>query len=476
MGKAQMRLLIIAFTAGMSTGADAETGGSNHLVAVLPLTAPKLDKDLRDTLEEDIRTVAGNYLSPRGYTILTGDNTLELMADNAVDASKVCDATCALKAAREMKANLFISGSATKAEGEYIAFVRLFEAKGGRQLGSVKLEGAKVKELREQFETKAAELFQRVEGLAGTGEVAVATTTTTAPPEVAPSGPRVKKSQVTAAVGTLTISAKPKDVVRVDLVDPDGKKSATGASYENKQAKPGTWRLVARASGYEEQEQTVEVPPDDVTLVKIELKPFGGLKVTGTPSGAAVSVSGPGGFHDDGGLPWEADGLKSGTYQVKVTRAGYGAAEETAEVKPGETATVRVALQKSMVSAGGGGGATKVEPKSGLTFIHLPGGTFHYGCEPQDTQCFDTEKPGKSVTGQPMWMGKTTVTVAAYAKCVSAGACTAAGARERESPDQLHRLESGDGLLSVDRRTAADSGGVGVRGEGWREPHLPVGQ
>jgi hypothetical protein len=164
----------ILMVTGLCGLAHAEPGQS-HLVAVLPLAAPKLDKDLRDTLEEDIRTVAGNYLSPRGYTILTGDNTLELLADNNVDASKVCDATCALKAAREMKATIFVSGSATKAEGEYIAFVRLFESTSGRQLASVKLEGGKVKELREQFESKAPDLFASVVGQSGKGAPAAPT-------------------------------------------------------------------------------------------------------------------------------------------------------------------------------------------------------------------------------------------------------------------------------------------------------------
>lgn len=66
----------------------------------------------------------------------------------------------------------------------------------------------------------------------------------------------------------------------------------------------------------------------------------------------------------------------------------------------------------------------RVEPKSELEFVYLPGGTFHYGCEPQDTQCAGDEQPGKTVTVQPFWLGKTTVTVASYSKCVSAGACT----------------------------------------------------
>jgi formylglycine-generating enzyme required for sulfatase activity len=67
---------------------------------------------------------------------------------------------------------------------------------------------------------------------------------------------------------------------------------------------------------------------------------------------------------------------------------------------------------------------TKVEPKTGLVFVHLPGGTFHYGCEPKDKKCGSDEEPGKSAMVKAFWIGKTDVTVAAYARCVSAGACT----------------------------------------------------
>lgn len=70
-------------------------------------------------------------------------------------------------------------------------------------------------------------------------------------------------------------------------------------------------------------------------------------------------------------------------------------------------------------------GARWTEPKSGLEFVALPGGTFHFGCEPQDAQCADNERPGRRATVQPFWLGTTDVTVAAYAKCVAAGACVA---------------------------------------------------
>jgi hypothetical protein len=120
-------------------------------------------------LEESIRTSAGDHLSAVGYTVLTGENTLQLLTDNGVDTTKVCDSTCALSAARELKARLFISGSVAQTEGDYLAFVRLFDPATGQQLASVKLEGKRVKDLRVQFDKQASSFFQRGLKLEGDG-------------------------------------------------------------------------------------------------------------------------------------------------------------------------------------------------------------------------------------------------------------------------------------------------------------------
>lgn len=66
----------------------------------------------------------------------------------------------------------------------------------------------------------------------------------------------------------------------------------------------------------------------------------------------------------------------------------------------------------------------RIEPKSGLEFVHMPAGTFHFGCEPGDSQCDGDEKPGKDVAVKAFWIGKTEVPVVAFEKCVKAGACT----------------------------------------------------
>jgi hypothetical protein len=138
---------------------------ATRLVAVLPLNAvnKKVAPDDRETLEETIRTIAGDALVPGGFTVLTGETTLAVLSENGIDANKACEASCSLQAARELKAELFIAGSVTLSEGNYIAFVRLFDV-GGKQLASVKLEGAKIRDLRQQFEEKSPTFFGKVLG------------------------------------------------------------------------------------------------------------------------------------------------------------------------------------------------------------------------------------------------------------------------------------------------------------------------
>jgi formylglycine-generating enzyme required for sulfatase activity len=60
----------------------------------------------------------------------------------------------------------------------------------------------------------------------------------------------------------------------------------------------------------------------------------------------------------------------------------------------------------------------------GLDFVALPGGTFHFGCETQDTECKDPEKPGVDKNMKAFKIARTETTVAQYAQCVAAHKCT----------------------------------------------------
>jgi formylglycine-generating enzyme required for sulfatase activity len=60
---------------------------------------------------------------------------------------------------------------------------------------------------------------------------------------------------------------------------------------------------------------------------------------------------------------------------------------------------------------------------AGIVWVQLPGGSFHFGCEPQDRECESDEKPGSTQRVAPFSMAQTETTVAQYNACVAAVAC-----------------------------------------------------
>jgi formylglycine-generating enzyme required for sulfatase activity len=66
-----------------------------------------------------------------------------------------------------------------------------------------------------------------------------------------------------------------------------------------------------------------------------------------------------------------------------------------------------------------------------LGMTHIPEGEFVMGCSPGDTLCFPQEQPPHRVWVSEFWMDLTEVTVAAYARCVAAGRCSAPGSGDQ---------------------------------------------
>jgi len=383
-----------------------------------------------DGLRSAARKAAGTQLK-----IMTRENMLEMLPPGT--DQRCFKGACLATIGRQIQARFVMGGAIRKVGSRLSVTVEAYESTGGNLLGAEVPKTRNVDELIDLIDKEAPGWIRTwIPGLAG-ATVAVAplasvpVVSAPPPPAVAAGGPSIRRSSSTKAASDLTITAKPSEGVRLDITDPAGKTLASGVPYKNPQAAPGRWKVTARAAGYEDETRDVDVPADDTILAKIDMKLLGALSVTGTPAGAQVVVTGPGlpGGRDEGGLPWEASGVSIGTYRVKVTRTGYRDYDVTVQVEPGCTAAVKVALQRVEAEPvrpqpGTSVPGSYVEPKSGLEFIRLAGGRFHYGCEPGDTEC-SNEKPGRDATVGAFWLGKTEVTVNAWARCVSAGACVA---------------------------------------------------
>jgi hypothetical protein len=130
----------------------SEGQATEKLLAVLPLDVShaknKMDVDARVSLEEMLRDGAADALASEGWTVMTGETTLQLLSDNGIDPAKCGDTSCHLTAARELTASKFISGSIQWVDLEFVASIRLIDTSSGRILSSARLEGTRV--LREE--------------------------------------------------------------------------------------------------------------------------------------------------------------------------------------------------------------------------------------------------------------------------------------------------------------------------------------
>lgn len=150
--------LVLAFSA-TAAAAPSDIEGSALVAVMLDAKDSTLNEKESKLIEEAIRSSASNELTPLGYTVLTGETTVSVLADNGIDARKACDTTCVLDTARQINARLFVSGSLTTVEGVHTGFMRLFDSVSGKVLASTPIEGVKVLEIKRSIEAKGKEIF-----------------------------------------------------------------------------------------------------------------------------------------------------------------------------------------------------------------------------------------------------------------------------------------------------------------------------
>lgn len=471
-------------------------------IVVLPLdatkTAGKMSQEARISLEEQLRDEAANALSGSGWTVMTGETTLKILTDNGIDPGKCGEGSCHLDTAKSMNVEKFISGAVQYSEGGYTASVRLIDTKSGNILASARLESDTVRGLRKDFATKAEKFFEHsglLDGSAPAATVAPAqggatpagpghgtlkvvsspqgakvsidgdaagTTPLTLKREAgtyvvsielsgyAPASRQVELMAGKAAVvnetlmqaaGYIEVSVAPEPAARSGSVTVDGKPAGVGKQGPYK---VGKHAVRAEAAGYKPAEQQTDVDNGGTTQAALTLEALPGKLLLSVNVAADCSAGGAS-VHAS---PEGVTKLEVAAGSVRVTCSAEGHEDATADVEvgPGKARPVKLALSRVQ---GPRAGQVEIEPNSGLPFVYIPAGSFHYGCEPQDPKCNADEKPGHSANVSAFWLGKTDVTVAAYAKCAASGAC------ER----------------SIQTRDAAKR----VRGQGRREPHLPLG-
>ena len=213
------------------------------------------------------------------------------------------------------------------------------------------------------------------------------------------------------AAGYIDVTVAPEAAARAASVTVDGK--AAGAGKQGPY-KVGKHAVRAEAAGYRAAEQQTGVDNGGIAQVALTLEALPGklllsvnVEAECSAGGAKVSAS------PEGVTKLEAP---AGSARVTCRAEGHDDASADVEVSPGRAQAVKLTLKRASAEAGGQGGT---EPKSGLRFVSIPAGSFQYQGE-------------RSVSVKAFKLGETDVTVAAYARCVSASACTAPPTKNAE--------------------------------------------
>ena len=192
-------------------------------------------------------------------------------------------------------------------------------------------------------------------------------------------------------LGVLEVTGTPAGA-KVEIRGPDGFAVTKALPVTVREAAKGAYTVAASKPGFESETYAPTVQLGQTTTVSVGLRPPGTLVVEGTPEGAQVEITGPGGFQATDGLPVTVEGAPKGAYSVKVSRAGYGGHSATVQVVPGETARVVVKLVRESVAGSGGGGATA----AGGGWVRIAAGSFVMG-SPADEAGRDSDETQRKV-------------------------------------------------------------------------------
>lgn len=160
------------------------------------------------------------------------------------------------------------------------------------------------------------------------------------------SNPSVKKGAVTAALAQLSIKVVTPPDATITVTGPSKFADSGSGKWQRDDLVPGDYKVKMEAAGYETQNKTFNLEPDDVKGDKFTLLRLGILEITGTPEKAKVDISGPGGFSITRGLPLKITDASSGNYLIKISMGGYEPESYSAIAEPGKITRLPITLRK----------------------------------------------------------------------------------------------------------------------------------
>ena len=177
-----------------------------------------------------------------------------------------------------------------------------------------------------------------------------------------------------AVTGSLQLTSFPSGAdIYVDGVF----KGETGVVIGN--LAPGTHSVMLRLAGYQDWTGTVEIQPNQVTILSVDLSPgsrsanTGSITVTSTPIGATILLGGEFQGFTHSGSGFEITGLDPGVYTITLMLPGYQDYMKTVQVTPGGSSRVDAVLVPSPIPPDFGAVVITSSPTGAEVFID---GTF----------------------------------------------------------------------------------------------------
>ena len=132
--------ILLAIAAVLAPGVP-RAASADKRVAVLPLNVTRsaksrLDADGARAMTEVLRDAAVNFLPSTGWLVLSTETTLQLLNERGVDPAKFDDADCTLAFARQMKVEMFVTGSVEWSDAQFVGSVRLFDTSSGKMVAA----------------------------------------------------------------------------------------------------------------------------------------------------------------------------------------------------------------------------------------------------------------------------------------------------------------------------------------------------
>jgi TolB-like protein len=125
-------------------------------LAVLEFSGP-LDDSVRMMLSDEVRGVALKAVAEHHCSVMTRESMAVVLKDMGLQCQ---EGDCEVETARNIGADLVVSGSVAKIEGSFVATLKLHETARGMLLATARATAPTALELIEAIKRSSAELFK----------------------------------------------------------------------------------------------------------------------------------------------------------------------------------------------------------------------------------------------------------------------------------------------------------------------------